>query len=49
MTCIYCEGTGDGKKPGDGNCSICDGTGHVCDICGDPCEDGEYLCIECDD
>jgi hypothetical protein len=48
MICIACNGTGDGSKHGEKACMLCDGTGHVCDICGESCETGMDLCINCD-
>lgn len=47
MNCIACDGTGDGLKFGDKNCSICDGSGCVCNVCGEAVDEGESLCREC--
>jgi hypothetical protein len=44
MKCESCQGTGDGLKTGDGNCSECNGSGTVCDVCGDPAETGQTMC-----
>lgn len=48
MTCIACNGTGDGIKHGEKACILCDGTGNVCDQCGESCEDGMDLCVKCE-
>ena len=49
MTCIYCEGTGKKQNGSKIDCTVCEGTGNVCDTCGQPIpDDGDYLCIECD-
>ena len=47
MNCQACDGTGDGRKFGDRNCSICNGSGSVCDVCGEAVAEGEDLCGEC--
>ena len=51
MTCIYCDGTGKDPRhlPPKLPCHVCDGTGQVCDTCGESIpDDGDYLCEECD-
>jgi hypothetical protein len=41
MNCHQCDGN-------DEQCLACDGTGHVCDICGEACpEVGMDLCAKC--
>jgi hypothetical protein len=50
MKCPACDGTGDGLKPGDGNCSECSGWGTKCDYCGEGCSycrPDFDLCDEC--
>jgi RecJ-like exonuclease len=50
MTCIYCEGTGKDKKNPHpmAACPVCDGSGQVCDTCGESIpDDGDYLCEDC--
>jgi RecJ-like exonuclease len=48
MTCIYCEGTGRDDKH-KCKCGVCEGTGQVCDTCGESIpDDGDYLCTDCD-
>lgn len=47
MDCQACNGTGDGRKFGDRNCSICNGSGSVCDVCGEVVDAGECICREC--
>lgn len=47
MKCEACKGTGDGVKDSDGRCSICDGSGEVCDICGEATEPGQNICVAC--
>ena len=47
MKCDSCGGSGDGIKKGNGNCSVCDGTGEVCEYCGEPTEAGQNVCEEC--
>ena len=49
MECPACNGTGDGIKKGDRNCSVCAGSGHICDVCGESCEPGATLCAACED
>ncbi len=48
MNCQACDGTGDGRKFGDRNCSICNGSGSVCDVCGEAVAEGEDVCGECE-
>ncbi len=48
MTCIACNGTGDGIKHGEAACIVCEGTGHICDKCGEFCEEGMDICSDCD-
>ncbi len=48
MICIACNETGDGIKHGEQACMLCDGTGHVCDICGESCEESMDICIRCE-
>jgi len=47
MECEFCNGSGDGLKPGDGRCSICNGSGEVCDVCGEATEAGQNICDRC--
>lgn len=48
MICIYCEGTGVEPKTRLDKCGICQGTGYVCDMCGESIpDDGDYLCEDC--
>lgn len=51
MKCEACDGSGDGLAQGDGKCSICRGTGTVCDTCGESCPqtlDGPDICADCE-
>ncbi len=54
MICIVCNGTGIDVKENKlkfmkiCNCPICKGTGHVCDQCGESCEEGMDLCVKCE-
>ena len=47
MKCESCNGTGDGAKKNDHNCSICNGTGCLCDGCGESCEIESNICELC--
>ncbi len=48
MTCIYCEGTGLDPIKRLVKCRVCEGTGQVCDTCGESIpDDGDYLCTDC--
>jgi|GEM_PF-4375504 len=47
MKCEACGGTGDGRVKGDRNCSICNGTGWVCDVCGESVDEGLDFCDAC--
>ena len=47
MKCEACNGLGDGAKKGDKNCSLCNGTGEVCDICGESTETAQNICDLC--
>lgn len=42
MKCQACKGSGNG-----GACLICDGSGQVCDICGEAAEVGADTCEDC--
>ena len=46
MECGVCNGTGDVPE---GICPECDGSGWVCQMCGDPCRCGDDLCEACED
>ena len=46
MICENCKGTGKGGLGG--NCLICKGTGKVCDVCGEQCEEGADVCLSDD-
>lgn len=46
MKCDTCDGTGTGRTEKDW-CSICDGTGFLCDICGEAAEAGADTCDDC--
>lgn len=48
MICIACGGSGDGTKHGEKACIVCDGTGSVCDHCGESCEEGMDICLKCE-
>jgi hypothetical protein len=43
MECESCKGE-QGKR-----CLLCNGTGHVCDKCGEPAEDSGGMCMDCID
>ena len=49
MICKDCDGKGDFKsKSGDDiECLACNGTGSLCDVCGEPCEAGMDRCENC--
>lgn len=47
MKCESCDGTGDGLTLGDRRCSACNGTGNICDVCGESCETGLDICEQC--
>jgi RecJ-like exonuclease len=48
MKCELCNGTGDGATKGLKGCSVCNGSGEVCDICGEATEPGQNICDECE-
>ena len=47
MKCEACDGSGDGVKKNDHNCSICNGTGTCCDQCGESTDEGSDMCDAC--
>lgn len=47
MKCEDCNGTGESSKAGK-PCFICDGSGELCDVCGEASEPGQNVCEECD-
>ena len=50
MECKNCGGRGDLSKNGQIiECLACNGTGSVCDICGESCESGTDKCGKCED
>lgn len=46
MTCNECDGSGEGKG-GQKTCRVCNGTGSVCEYCGDPVDSGDNVCEKC--
>ena len=46
MECQDCDGSGYGAK--DTDCLTCNGTGNICDVCGESCEAGTDICFGCD-
>jgi hypothetical protein len=45
MICDNCDGTGKSQTGSGCNCFICNGTGHLCDVCGERCERGSHVCL----
>jgi len=48
MTCKNCQGTGESPVNPNLPCIICDGSGSLCDVCGESCDTGLDLCPSCD-
>ena len=49
MECPDCGGSGYGPvgETRNDDCSVCKGTGNLCDVCGESCESGEDKCAAC--
>lgn len=47
MKCHNCDGLGDGGN-GQDTCFICNGSGTLCDICGEPSDADIETCYECE-
>lgn len=47
MKCPHCDEDG-GEENSPLRCSVCGGTGHLCDICGEAVDDpGDEICEQC--
>ena len=48
MKCPDCDGSGDGGVDHH-SCFLCDGSGTLCDRCGEAADAGAALCDECEE
>ena len=48
MKCEVCLGSGDSRVKGDKKCLLCNGSGELCDVCGEAVEEpGQNICDLC--